>query len=171
MKIDELHSAMVAAFKTLFLKAKTVETHNGRFNLEELGTISTKAPAVFVSFLTISSVEEAGDDRMDLNCQFAAYLVADDAKGLKRDAAAKNMAEAITVWLPNNRFGVEGVGAPAKISATNLYSGKARSKAVALWAISWEQKIRVGDSIFDEDGLLPEHVYSVNDGEQTEVTG
>jgi hypothetical protein len=170
MKIDELQNAMVAEFKKFLPKLRMCEAYAGRFDLQELEAISVKAPAVLVSFLGIKRIEEAGDERVDLICQFAAYLVTTDQKGLQRDAAAKNMSEGIATWMPNRRFGVEDVGVPGGISADNLYDGKVRSKGVALAAVSWEQRVRTGESVFKDDGVLPQTVYAGTDGDYGELT-
>jgi hypothetical protein len=171
MKIDELQNAMTAEFKKFLPALQTCRMYSGRFDLQELDAISVKAPALLISFLGIKGIEEAGDARVDLTCQFAAYLVTTDCRELKRDVAAKNMTEAITVWLPNRRFGVQDVGVPEGIGATNLYDGNVRSKGVALAAVSWEQKVRTGSSVFKDDGVLPEDVYAGTGGDYTKVTG
>jgi phage gp37-like protein len=171
MKIDELQNAMVTGFKELFPELAACRAYAGRFNLQELGALSVKTPAIFVSYLGIKGIQEAGDERMDLVCQFAAYIVTTDQRGLPRDAAAKNMSEAIAVWLPNRRFGVLDVGVPRDLRVDNLYDGSVRSKAVALAAVSWTQLVRTGTSVFAEDGTLPTEVYAVHDEEARQVAG
>lgn len=158
MKINELQKAQVAAIKTLLPELKTCEEHGGRFDLSELAGLSAKTPALFVACLSIKGVSENGDETVALNNQFAAFIVTTDKKGLTRSAAGKNIAEALSGWLPNQRFDLQGVGVPKSISASNLYSGKARSKAVALWAVTWQQELDVGESAFP-DGVLPENLY------------
>ncbi len=159
MKIDELQNAMVERFKELLPELAACKKHSGRFDLNELAALSTKTPALFVSMLGIRTVEERGDDRVDLHCQFAGYIVTADSKGLPRDEASKNLTEALVAWLPNKRFGIEGVGAPESIRAENLYNSKARSKAVMLAAVTWTHRVSTGESIFKEDGTLPTDVY------------
>lgn len=171
MKIDELQNAMVIGFKTPFPKLAACEAHAGRFNLKELDALSVKTPAVFVSYLGIKDVQESGDGRVDLVCQFAAYIVTTDQRGLKRDAAAKNMSEAVTVWLPNRRFGVQDVGVPQNLRVDNLYDGSVRGKAVALAAVSWTQKVRVGESVFAGDGTVPTNVYAGSGENYEQVVG
>ena len=158
MNVDDLHAAIVPKLKELLPALRTCEQHEGRFDLAALEALSAKAPAAFVSFLNIKKVEENGDGTVALTGLFSIYFVTTDKKGLDRATAGRNLTEAACAWLPNNRFGLTGIGAPESITGTNLYDGKARGKAVALWAVAWEQKVKAGTSDF-EDGVVPEALY------------
>ena len=158
MNVDELHKSIVPRLKALLPALRSCEMHGGRFDLAELAAVSAAAPAAFVSFLNIKKVEENGDGTVSLTGLFSIYFVTVDKKGLDRATAGRNLTEATCAWLPNNRFGLKGIGAPSSITGSNLYDGAARGKAVALWAVAWEQKVKSGSSDFP-DGVLPSNLY------------
>ncbi len=164
MTIDELQKAQVEKTEELFPKLKrgsksSVQAYGGRFNLDELESVSATAPSIFISFLGIKSAKEQEDERVRLNGLYTAFIVTTDARGLDRDTAGKNMAEIMAKWLPNNRFGLLDVSVPENIAAQNLYSGKARGKGVALWAVSWSQAVTGDKSVFDSDAAVPSTLY------------
>lgn len=167
MKLNELQSAIVLKLKDFLPSLRQCESHGGRFDLEELKARAAQSPAAFVALLNIKGVEENGDGTVTLRCLFSIFLVTTDKKGLRRDEAGRNLTEAVSAWLPNNRFDVQDVGAPASINAGNLYNGSARKDAVALWAVAWEQKVTVGSSDFAE-GVLPAHLYIRNELQETD---
>ncbi|MGE4489276.1 MAG: hypothetical protein AB7E95_07020 [Kiritimatiellales bacterium] len=171
MKIDELHSAMIDRFKSAMPKLATAQKYFGRFNTDELDAISVKTPALLLSFLGGNPVTESGNGEVSILCQFSAFFVTTDQRGLPRDTAAQNLCEATCLLLPDNRFEVKGVGAPEKIAQQNLFSIKARTRAVTLCAVTWNQRVQTGTDVFAEDGTLPDTVYARIDGEQTEIVG
>lgn len=158
MNVDDLHKAIVPKLKELLPELRTCDVHGGRFDLAELAALSANTPSAFVSFLNIKRVDENGDGTVALTCLFSIYFVTTNKKALDRATAGRNLAEAACAWLPNNRFGLQGIGAPESITAANLFDGKARNNAVALWAVAWEQKVQAGTSDF-VDGVLPENLY------------
>lgn len=165
MNIDRLQDAQVTEAKKLLEDLRTCRKHAGRISIEELASVSVASPALLIAFLGTDKIEENGTEEMIAPCRFAAYVVTEDSKGLSRDTAAKNIVEALLVWLPNQRFGAPQLdppvscATPEQVAATNLYDGNVRGKAVALWAVSWLQRVTVGKSIFTESGTLPDKVY------------
>jgi phage gp37-like protein len=165
MNIDRLQDAMVTEAKKLLESLRTCQKHAGRISIEELAALSVTSPALLIAFLGTDKVEESGTEEMIVPCRFAAYVVTQDAKELPRDTAAKNIVEALLAWIPNQRFKASDLNPPVscstpeQVAATNLYDGAVRGKAVALWAVSWLQRVTIGTSIFAENGTLPDKVY------------
>jgi phage gp37-like protein len=158
MNVDGLLTAIAPKLKELLPALRTCDTHGGRFDLAELEAVSAQTPAAFIAFLNVKSTSENGDGTVALNCLFSVYFVTTDKKGLDRSTAGRNLVEAACAWLPNNRFGLTGIGAPLAITGANLYDGKARGHAVSLWAVAWEQVVKAGTSDF-VDGVMPENLY------------
>lgn len=165
MNIDRLQDAMVNEAKTLLPDLRTCKKHAGRISIEELATLSVASPALLIAFLGTDKVEENGTEEMIVPCRFAAYVITQDAKELPRDTSAKNLVEALLAWIPNQRFKAFDLNppiycsTPEQVVATNLYDGAVRSKVVALWAVSWMQRVTIGKSIFTDTGTLPDQVY------------
>ncbi len=164
MTIDELQNAQLEKLKELFpalgQRGRGMAVlHAGRFGEGEIDELVVKTPAVFLTVTAVRQLVDCGDGRFSLECEFSAGILTTDAKGLPRDVAGKNMSESIVKWLPNNRFGLLDVGSPSAIAAANLYTGKARGKAVALWAVSWTQTVTGDESDFKTDAVTPENLY------------
>lgn len=166
MNIDRLQDAQVTAAKKLLPDLRTCRKHAGRISIEELAALSVASPALLISFLGTDKVEENGTEEMIAPCRFAAYVVTEDGKGLSRDTAGKNIVEALLGWIPNQRFGASlldppvSCQTPEQVAGTNLYDGAVRGKAVALWAVSWLQRVTIGTSVFKASGgTVPSKLY------------
>ena len=144
----------------LFRDLKACEVHDGRFDLGELKRISTRTPAVYVACLGTPRMEDPGTEQTDAVKQLAIYVVTKNAPGLSRGEAARNLVEALETYLPRARWGLRGIGAAENVRSENLYGGAIDRQGIALWAVSWRQALRLGESVFDEEACpLPSELY------------
>lgn len=143
MSLIACRDGIVAAIKAAIPALKEVKSHAGRFDLAELQRLAAKAPAVRVACLGVLSAK-ATPGCVEITVSWAAFVIAKDQRGLKRDAAALALITAIMPTIPGNLWGLDNVDAPDKIRADNLYSGKLDQKGVALWGVRWQQDMQLG---------------------------
>lgn len=117
-----------------------VDTHGGRFDMDEIKRWAKRTPCCVVGILSVNSSEFDGT-QVVANVEFGAFVVTKDQKDLKRDAAAIVMTDALFATVtPLQRFGAdEAVHAPTDMAAANLYNGKLDQEGIALWAFTWTQ--------------------------------
>lgn len=160
MRLVDLRTAVLADLKAKLPGLRSAAVHGGRFDLEELKRYSAQAPALRVAVLGAPSLADTGDERTDVDATLVAYVLTTDAPQLPRDVAALNLCEVLLAYIPHKRWGLQDIGAPERVSASNLYDGGLDRQAVALWAVSWSQRVRLGESVFAEDGTLPSEIYA-----------
>ena len=158
---NELLNAIKDDLKARFNELKTCEVHPGRFNLEELKRLSAKTPALLISSLGTVKPENTGTEQSDSTKQLAAYFVTKNAPNMEADVACRNLVDALELYLEGQlpRWGLSDIGEPKAIRSDNLYSSKVDKQGVMLWAVTWQQRIRMGESLFVEDGTLPSKLY------------
>lgn len=147
MSLLTLRQAIVDDLKANVPNLKTCEGHGGRFDATELKRVAMRAPAVFVACLGLADVEE-GHDGVAGTLTWGAFVVTRDTPGSSRDQAALAVLQAILVRLPGNRWGLDQAeGRPERVSAQNLYSATVDRLGVALWAVSWRQRMVIGGEL------------------------
>jgi hypothetical protein len=116
-----------------------VESHPGRLSADDLKTFVARGRSTIrVACLSVPRVEKRPGGT-DVEIAWAAYVMAMDAAGISRDAAASVLATAVSLLVAGNLWGREDVDSPMQIRADNLYSGVVDKRAVALWAVTWRQ--------------------------------
>lgn len=161
MTLNDVINSICKQIKTWLPDLKTCESHGGRFDLKEIQRISGQAPAVYVSILATGKPKEVGTGEQDIPVTFAAYVVATDRNKLPRAVAALNMTECLIVKVCGQNWGYpDQVFGAGTASSKNLYSGMIAKKGVALWAVTWQQTVRVGDDIFKTDLPMPSKLYT-----------
>ncbi|BCS94613.1 hypothetical protein DSLASN_02450 [Desulfoluna limicola] len=171
MSLNDLLKAVCAEFKSHFPSLRTCEPHGGRFDLQELKRISTKAPAVFVAILGTGKVKEVGSGEVDIPVSLAAFVVTKTEGKLPCAESALNVAEGLLTRIPGSNWACDGVFGADPATAKNLYSGTIASKGVAMWAVTWTQKVRMGEDAFRTDLPFPSELYvgqspNVGDGHE-----
>ena len=159
MRIIDLLTAIQTDFKAHFTSLKTCELHGGRFDLEEMKRFAGRAPAIYISVLGSPNISSSGNGERDVALTIVAFVVTTDRTGLSRFEAAVNLVESLLSHIPDNRWGQSGVFAPEQLSSRNFYNGSIDRKGVALWGVTWRQKLRLGECVFNADGVLPTETY------------
>lgn len=121
-----------------------VTSHPGRFTEDELKRLLTAKSAVRISIENTLELTVNGQGLQEAKLLMAAYVICSDSKAGLRHQKALELTEAIVTLLPLNRFDHPDRFKPIlpnSISAENLYSGEIDRKGVALWGISWEQRL------------------------------
>lgn len=128
------------------LEGVNVYTHGSNFDFHELKEYAKKAPAVFVAIERLMVEQQGG-----LPVAFVgvtAVVLAKDAAGIKRDAKALIIVQALLNELarfPNQFWGLSFVSVPQRVGAENLYSRRLDDEGVALWAVAWSQDVQLDD--------------------------
>lgn len=160
MVINDLLDAIVTTIHAELPGLSTVETHPGQFTLEELEHFMVSTPAVRVALLGIERSVPVSDGQRDATLVLTAFVVTTDAHLLSRDRAANNIVEALVNLIPQNKWGVtECVFGAGEAKGHNLYSADIREKGVTIFAIRWEQTVRLGTDFWDQPGVLPTELY------------
>lgn len=135
--------AAVVAMATAFPEV-SVESHPGRFDLDELRRLSLRTPAVRLALLAIPPGRREKDGRIKVAAQWAAFVVAGDKAGVPRHLGALMMIDQLYRWLPYRRWGTAEPLNLETLDARNLYSAALDSQsACAIWAITWTQSITI----------------------------
>jgi len=122
----------------------SVLPYAGRFSIEELKRIGTKAPCIFISTVALANV---GNDSMGDHAEiaFAAIIVTKDTPKITRDASSMALANVLAVHLTENLWGMdESRRYPEKISGRNLYATKIDKEGIAMWGFTWSQWMTIG---------------------------
>jgi hypothetical protein len=159
MNILDVLNAVKSAVHTALPELRRCEVHGGRFDIAELKRIATQTPAVFVALLGTPEVKAPGTDETDIELTIALYVVTSDKVSLPRVESVINITQALLQLVILNDWGLAKVGEPTNVTSQNLYSGDVDKHGIALWAVSFKQRIRVGTSIYLEDGVLPSQLY------------
>lgn len=159
--VNDLLNAIKDDLKSRLTDLKTCEVHPGRFTLKELQRVSKKTPALLVTTLGTTQIENSGTGQVKPTKQLALYLITKDTPQLSSDEACRNLVDALEHYLEaeSPRWGLQGIGQPQAVRSDNLYSSEVDKKGVMLWAITWRQSLTIGDNQFVEDGTLPTELY------------
>lgn len=160
MMIIDVLNAIKAAINSALPELRRCEVHGGRFDLAELKRVATQTPAVFVSLLGTPLVANAGTTEQDIELNIAIYVVTSDKVQLPRSVSIINLTQAIMMLIDMNQWQLTGKrGCPKDMSSQNLYSGDIDKNGIAMWAISFNQTVRLGTDIWLDNGVLPSSVY------------
>ncbi|RXJ70790.1 hypothetical protein CS022_22475 [Veronia nyctiphanis] len=162
MRLLALRHAIIDTIKEALPELSAVDAHPGRFNLDELRRIATKLPAVRVAIMAFSKVVPIQTGERQLTVKLAAFVMTSDRRKLPKDESALAIVEALLTLIPGHRWTLSAVSGATDAKAENLFSGRVDKQGVAMWAITWQQVITVGEDIW-QGGVLPSEVYVCND--------
>lgn len=155
-----MQSKVVATIAALMPELKECKAHPGRFTREELAKFGVMSPSVHVAMPSVKNPRSSGGV---LDCSVKTVLVLtakntvdENNKPLSRAEAALNMVAVILSALPTATLGA-GISPCEDISADNLYGSGDSKQGVAMWAIHWNNTVRL--SVPTEDGVLPSRLY------------
>lgn len=143
MSTVAVRTAIVNTIRTaLGATAKHVGAHSGRFDAGELARVSVNAPAVFISALAQSGINNSNGSS-SATVSWAAFVVTTNVPQVPRDVSALLVVDILKRVIPDNRWGLEeeAESLPKNIQAQNLFSADIDARGVAMWALSWQQDI------------------------------
>lgn len=150
MSIDTALTSIVACISEALPQLKTCDSHDGRFNLEELKRISTKAPAVYVAALATGDL--TSDVCTEVPVTFAVYVITRAEPKTPRDRQARLLVDALLALLNGNTWNDDNIiAAPMRVRSQNLYSAGSDRSGVAMWAVTFTHQVRINE--FDASTL------------------
>ncbi|WP_429885377.1 hypothetical protein [Geoalkalibacter halelectricus] len=156
----QLQRAAVAHLKIALPGLRTCEVYAGEFAGGELSRASLAAPAVLVACLGATRGEQDGNEQYDFLCRYSAYCLTRHAGGREpRGVLAQELAEGVLAQVEGARFGESGCGVARVVRLDNLYSEAFDKAGVALWAVTWEQRVTLGADVWAHEGMLPTEIY------------
>lgn len=142
MSIDTALTSIVAGISEALPQLKTCDSHDGRFDLNELKRISTKAPAVYVAALATGDLR--GDIGTEVPVTFAAYVITREERRMPRDRQARVLVAALLALINGNTWNDDNITeAPMRVRAQNLYSARSDRDGVAMWAVTFTHPVRI----------------------------
>jgi hypothetical protein len=144
VSLVSLRDGALAAIQAALPPNVNLEAHGGRFDLEELKRMAAKAPCVRLAVLGVDDAQQTRSGEAELLARLGAFVVAKAAPGLTRDRAALAIVDTILGVVPGNRFSLDATQPAGDVRADNLYSGDVDQAGVAMWAVSWHQKVFEG---------------------------
>ena len=148
-----LRDAVAERLKRDMPECVHVGTSPGAVDEAEIARVCVKSPALLVSVLDVLSVDRAGGTSA-ANLRRGVYLItAPGRTGLSPDSAALAILPGVLACIDGEDWALpEVMSRPDRLRADNLYSGKLGNIGLlALWGVSWEQRVKLPDAGPDED--------------------
>lgn len=161
-RILAYRTQVLADIKALFPQIKDIETHNGRFDDEDVGRLLLNAPSMRLAYLGSPKTEQKTGGALLVMAKFGVYIATANTKNLKRDAAAIGMGEVLMAHIDRNQP-IAG-GKTLSRAATNirhdvLYSEAVDKKGLLLSAVSWDAGLTIGEGLQEETGAAFQELY------------
>ncbi len=157
--LTELQDAAVAHIKAKAPGLRQCAPYAGQFAGEPGARVAIHAPAVLVAALDArpASPADVGDGRMDVTARMAAYCLARHAGDPgKREGACQDLAANVALAVSLASFGLADTGCARVIDMKTLTDARADQAGFALWAVTWEQELRLGAAAVESFGPITE---------------
>ena len=151
---------------------KVSDLHPGPFTEQELERISTSTPAVRISFLATRANESVGDGRRDVRAEYmASILTRSTGKDRGADREAERIGAELLRLVPDEQWGLKGLIGAQDVRLENAFNSGIAGKGMALWRLTWNHTLRLGESVFasGDDCPVPEELYSIRDPEPADL--
>lgn len=150
--LESLHEAIKQALLEAFPTLGDVDDYP-----TEPGHI--KVPAAFLDLVSIEPNGDDGEDgtgRLVASLRWEISLVLGLAtQGNKR--AARSLAANVALWVKGNRFGLRVAPAQFLRAAPDEFSPQLSRHTP--WVVEFEQEVLLGESVWDETGIVSTTVY------------
>lgn len=113
--------------------------------------MSAKAPAVFVAVLGFNDLQVVSGS-YEAAVSWGAFVVAKDKHGQPRDLVAASVVDLLALIIPDNNWELpETIGTPVGVRGDNLFSAAVDKIGVAMWAVTWRQRMQIGQVMTNSD--------------------
>jgi hypothetical protein len=141
----ELHNAIEKHLRAAFTKAELPTCEQYPDLVKKIS-----APAVLIELDELIPSDDPGTGELALTARFVAYVVLQQTP--KAALQAANLAVMVALRVAEGgRFGQQVD--PAKISRVGKAEFKPDLVGYAAWAVEWHHEIRVGESVWDGEGI------------------
>jgi hypothetical protein len=150
----------------------------GLLETTELSAIHGKTPGIFVTVVGSSESTLLETEQVDSTMLVVAYVLVVKPDSMEREKLSNELVSNLLSYVPGQRWGLNNAyyasavecadlhglakgfkpdvsswryGVSVLARAADLYGGTDPISNMALWAVTWEQKLRLGKSVFEED--------------------
>ncbi len=179
--INTFIAAIVNKLSTQFSELNTCVALPGYVESTDITVIHANTPGVFVASVGTGEIKPVETGQSDITLQLVAYLLIVDNNSIQREQTAQVLLTGLVDYISTNgqRWGVAEAHPSAAVEsadvhgltknfephvkdwrlgtavlarAADLYGATDPISNLALWAITWEQILRVGTDEFDNTG-------------------
>ncbi|ODS24435.1 hypothetical protein AB835_03815 [Candidatus Endobugula sertula] len=183
---NALINAVVSQLKAKFTTLKTCVALPGYLESTDLSSVHANTPGVFVAAVGTGDIVPIETGQRDITLQMVAYLLVINNNSIQREHVAQTLLSGLLDYISMNgqhwglataypTTGIESadvhgltkkfephvkdwrLGTAVLARAADLYGSTNPISNLALWAITWEQMLRVGIDEFDSGGLQVLH--------------
>lgn len=142
-----LHAGLVRCIGDIAARVPVAaaRVHRGVFDAETLARESVQAPALLLTCLALRPGEYAGGDLHEYTAELTLYCIARDRLGNSRlEGVLDDIITPLLGLIPGQLWGGSPFASGASAaSARTLYAATIDQQGLALWAVEWEQSVRL----------------------------
>ena len=181
--ISDLVTAVVTNTKIDFPGLVACEALAGYIETTSIDTIHANTPGFYVTSVGSGEIIAVENEMRDVTVQMVAYLILVNSQdSLQREEDTEILISNLLAYIGWNRWGLSNVHPASAVESTDvhgltqnfqphvkdwrlgvsvlaraadLYGGNNPISNLALWAITWEQRVRMGIDAFDIGGPNP----------------
>lgn len=148
MNIAKARQDIIDAVRSGMPHLREVTALGGRLDLDEVRRQSTSLPAVVVAALSVPVTEIIGG-QLRVTVRWGAFIACADAPGPNKVSRDEGVL-LLTGELLRLISSPEWPRRATKVSANSAWSTKLDRQGVAIWAVSWDEKLEVGRLSLEE---------------------
>ncbi|WP_045856262.1 hypothetical protein [Teredinibacter purpureus] len=162
----------------------------GHIETTDLAAIHANTPAIFISTVGTGELKIIENGQKDIKVFLLAYVLVVNPDSIEREKIAQDLVHGLLCYVPyrrwnkSNAFPANDVessdlhglskgfkpdvtswrtSVSALSRAADLYGGEDPVSHLALWAVSWEQVLRVGELPSEESPYPPDELVAKHD--------
>jgi hypothetical protein len=152
--------AVAEGLRAAITGLRTVEPYAGQFTATSPERVSFTTPALLVA-ISDAPVSDPGTGELDLKLKVTVYVCAQSMRGTQdRSHSAAALAEKVALTARSNSWGLAPCTGAEITNIQPLHSNGLDKQGMALYAVTWRQSIRVGESAWDGTDVIPTEVYA-----------
>lgn len=155
LDFDLMHAQIVAQMQAQFPAFKTVEFYRD----DEAEGVPTPAILLEISEGEPEPSEDAGTGQLPICLRFEARIIM-GVRTPEVKKAVRKAALALSAWLYDRSWGNGVNAAPCQVIACGSDEFDPRLDKWAVWRVEWRQFVFLGDSVWVNDGSIPESYFS-----------
>ncbi|HBG94707.1 MAG TPA: hypothetical protein DDY14_05130 [Chromatiaceae bacterium] len=163
-------------------RLKACKALAGLLETTELSALHQQTPAVFVAMAGTGEMTYVETEEQDTVVRMVAYLLVVNSNAREREFAAQELIPRLLVHIAGQQWGLSyahpasaiesqdlhglaqgfksdtsswRTGVSVLARAADLYGGDSLIKNLAIWAVTWEQKLRIGTDAFAAEPAVP----------------
>lgn len=167
----------------------------GLIETTDIAAIHAKTPAIYVASVGSGKTSMIENGQKDINVYLLAYILVVNPDSVARERSALELVDGLLNFVPCNRWNRPNAFPAADVEsadlhglskgfkpdvttwrtsvsalsrASDLYGGDDPVSHLALWAVSWEQTLRIG-KLVQEESITPERIIGRYDDECEET--